>query len=49
MSLVKVNVQSAEFWHPPGSIKAQVGGLIKGILSGRLSLVDDHEEIDWTE
>ena len=49
ISLVKVNVQSAEYWNPPASIKDQVGGLVKGILSGRLSLVDDHEEIDWTE
>lgn len=47
LSILKVDVEYAEYWDAPSGVMRQVGGLMKGVFTGRRPPVDEHEAIDW--
>lgn len=49
LCLLKVNVQYAEYWDPPGGIMRHIGGFVRGMFTGRRSPADVHKTIDWAE
>jgi len=48
LTLLKVNVEKAEYWDSPGGVVTYLVGFVKAMATGKRAEIGDHEKIELT-
>ncbi len=49
LALLKVDVERAEYWHPPTTAMRVLGGVVNRLLAGRDAPDDEHGAVEWLD